>query len=362
MTSSRRTNRAFTLIELLVVISILVLILAIAVPAFSTLVYTSDQSMAENALRAGLSSARDAAARGASGQDAAAVFVYDQGRVSIVPAFKAGTIIDNSASSGIDMVVEREVFAPIPGITPLQLPRLWMVRGYAPGGTIDAEWYEDTHTTTAIQQRGNWLFPETSFFDLELGDDGYNRQTFIVRFEGGTGRLKTSDPTGVLVLLPSPATEFRRTSSPWSLPGYRADREADGARFIRRVAASTLLTPANRSLLLGDEASDTVLAKPVAQLAIYNEKRLAGALGARINDQSGCLYLPFTSGGPGPQYVQMPAGIPAGQESTAINAWIEDRLPNTAPDRIRSDARIFGIHTYLGWLQEMTGSFEGAVP
>jgi hypothetical protein len=57
----------------------------------------------------------------------------------------------------------------------------------------------------------------------------------------------------------------------------------------------------------------------------------------------------------------MPAGIPAGQESSAINAWIEDRLPVPGPDRIRSDARVFSIHTYLGWLQELTGTFDGAV-
>ncbi len=333
---------AFTLIELLVVISIFVLVLAIGVPAFSSLLYSSDQSLSENALRQGLAGARDAAARSPAGQDAAAVFFYDQHRLSIVVCGWAGVIDDENVNGDI---VRREIFAPIPGMAPVQLPRLWMVRGYCPPGRLDgAEWYEDTHTPT-LGRPTHWVFPETSFFDLDDGDDGQDRQTFMVRFEGGTGKLRTTDPAAVLVLAPSPSTAFRNTGS-WSLPDLQVNRVADPARFVRRLLNSNRPMNEKRDML-GDRASDTVLARPLGQLAIYNERRLAGALGARLNDASGCLY----AAGPDPAYVAITGTPPAGVPDK-IDEWIEDRVLNGA----KSDARIFSIHPHLGWLQELTGS------
>ncbi len=332
-------RRAFTLVELLVVISIFVLMLAIGVPAFSTLLYTSDESLSENALRQALAGARDAAARSASGQDAAAVFLYDQHRISIVTCLRVESV-DVALSPG-DPPVHMEVFAPVPGVAPVQLPRLWMVRGYAPPGRLDnTTWYERT-IPPGIGRSPQWVFPETSFFDLDAGDDGADRQTFMVRFEGGTGRLSTAQPAGVLVFAPSPGSAFRGTA-PWST--FRADREADPARFVRRVAAAATMSQTDRDKLLG-YASDVVLAKPVGQLAIYNERRLAGALGARLNDATGCLYLP----GPDPAYVTVSGG---GQVPTLVTAWVEDR----AASGTESEARVFSIHPHLGWLQELTGS------
>ncbi len=337
--------RAFTLIELLVVISIFVLVLAIGVPAFSSLLYTSVQSLSENALRQGLAGARDAAARSPAGRDAAAVFVYDQHRLSIVVCGWAG-VIDEPVDPTNPSVLPREVFAPIPGMAPVQLPRLWMVRGYSPQGRLDSTWYEKTHPASASSavRNAHWLFPETSFFDLDVGNDGADRQTFMVRFEGGTGKLRTTDPAAVLVLSPSPSSTFRGTGI-WAT--YRADREADPGRFVRRLMA---LPPPLQNLakqLLGDDASDTVRAKPVGQLAIYNERRLAGALGARLNDTTGCLY----QAAPDPAYVTI-TGLPPANVPDTIDQWIEDRAASGA----KSDARIFSIHPHLGWLQELTGS------
>src|SRR5436305_8362895 len=81
-----RGRRGFTLIELLVVIAIFVLLLALAVPAVSSLMDSSEESMAQNALRSGLAAARDAAMRSSGYDDGAAVFFYEPGgRLSIVP-------------------------------------------------------------------------------------------------------------------------------------------------------------------------------------------------------------------------------------------------------------------------------------
>ena len=87
---------AFTLVELLVVIAIFVLLLAIAVPAFSSMLYSSEQSLADNHLRMGLGAARDAAIRSPQGTDAAAVFFYDPatGRTMILPCIAAGVLKD----------------------------------------------------------------------------------------------------------------------------------------------------------------------------------------------------------------------------------------------------------------------------
>ncbi len=347
MSHHRTTRRpfAFTLVELLVVISIFVLILAIGVPAFSSLLYSSDQSLAENALKQGLTAARDAAARSPAGQDAAAAFFYDQRHLSIVPVRFVGTTREPTAVGTPGSFITREVFAPIPGMAPVQLPEGWMVRAYSPPGrlsdtaAIAQEWYEDTYNANNARVT-HWLFPETSFFDTDDGEDGEDRQTFIVRFEGATGRLRTGDPAAVLILTPSPGTSFRE-QAPWA--NFRADREADPARFVRRVGAANLNLN-DRARLLGDVSSDTVLAKPLSQLAVYSERRLAAAVGARIDDTTGCLY----QSGVDPQYV-VPASATLRDD---IDRWLEDRATNGAD----SDARIFTVHTSLGWLQELTGS------
>lgn len=356
----RVTGTAFTLVELLVVISIFVLVLAVGVPAFSSLLYSSDQSLAENALKAGLSSARDAASRSADGQDAGAVFFYDDQRISIVIVTRTGTALDLAQNDPTQpaQFVQRDFFAPVPGLAPVQLPRGWMIRGLNFPDTLDGEtWYEDTYPLSGGNQRPtNWVFPETSFFDRDDGLDGWDRQTFMVRFEGGTGRLKVSDPSAVLVFAPSPSLAFR-TMAPWSQ--MRADREADGGRFARRVAAapSSVLQPADKLDLLGDRASDTVLTKAVGQVALYNESRLAGALGGRSSVVTGCLYAP----GNDPVYLAIPGITNAGERNRRINEWIEDRLV-VAGVPVPSDARVFAVHTYLGWLTEVTGTHGQVQP
>jgi len=363
-------RRAFTLVELLVVIAIFTLLLAIGVPAFSSMLYSSEQSLAENALRVALSAARDAASRSPRGQDAAAVFFYDPtvGRMNIQAYISAGVLKDQDP--GTDVVVAREVFVPVSGYEPTQLPRGWMVRGYAPGGTIDDQWYEKTYTGSGARSRGNWVFPETAFYNDEVGNDGLDRQTFMVRFEGGTGIVKTSSGEAVLVYAPSVTTQFRRSSSPWSIPSMRADLEADPQRLVRRVltrpaAGAGSLTLVQRQLLLGNISGDTILTKPIGQLAVYNENRLAGYLGVRLDRTTNCMYQDTMAMSPGSREPTLVAGPGGGVFNDAVkvrlNDWIQafDSTANPTDPPLDSDCRIFTVQRYLGWLQEITGTRGG---
>jgi prepilin-type N-terminal cleavage/methylation domain-containing protein len=355
-------RRAFTLVELLVVISIFIILLLIAVPAFSSMLYSSEESLAENSLRTGLAAARDAAARGRHGQDAAAVFMYDAAaqKARIVPCVQAGVLIDLDSTGA---PVRRDIFAPVPGFEPTSLPRGWTVRGYALANTIDDSWYGDTsnsvYASSNVRQEGNWIFPENDFYDWQVENDGAARHTFIVRFEGGTGALKVGDLSEVLVLDPSP-TETWRTGGVYAT--HRADLAPDKVRFIRTVLAQPLnaLTIADRRAIFGDEATDTILAKPVAQLVLCNEKRLAAGLSAaigqsiRVDAGTGCLYQTID-----PWEPIMVAPLDSSTAAiTSLNEYME-RLLMAGGNPVESDARLFTINRYLGNLVEVTGSING---
>lgn len=366
----RTTNlrRGFTMLELMVVAAIFVLLLTLAIPAFSNLLYSSEQSLAENSLRMGLSAARDGAARGAQGDDAVAAFFYDPATgYTIVPYTRAGVIVDDfppgsSRPPGMHPPL-REVFVPIAGYEPVYLPRGWMIRGYAAPHALTDAWYGDSGTpyaSTAVRSRGQWLFPETSFYlqnnDLASpaqADAGRKRQTFMLRFQGGTGALLPVDNREVLLLAPAPTQSFRGQAPFNSNNGaWRADLEGDGMRLVRRILASTL-SDADKRRLLGDISTDTVLAKPVAHIAMCNERALANALsrtfaGTRVDSSTGSLY----------RRVDRPELIPANADPVqflngpnGLNAWIENRI-----NQADSDARIFTVHRYLGTLQEVSGT------
>jgi prepilin-type N-terminal cleavage/methylation domain-containing protein len=362
--STAAARRAFTLIELLVVISIFLLLLLIAVPAFSSMLYSSEESLAENGLRTGLAAARDAAARGRHGQDAAAVFLYDSAaqKMRIVPCVQAGVLVDLDAAGN---PVKRDIFAAVPGFEPTSLPKGWTVRGFALANTIDDDWYGDTnniYSNTSTWTEGNWLFPENDFYDWEIEDDGANRHTFIVRFEGGTGALKAGDLSTVLILDPAPTDVFR-TGGNFST--YRADLAPDRVRFVRNVLAQPLATLDinDRRELFGDQSTDTILARPVAQLALCNEKRLAAALSLALNQTirvdagTGCLYQTPPAGNPWEPLMVPPldTSIPA---LTSLNEYME-RLLTDGTNPIESDARLFTINRFLGNVVEVTGSING---
>lgn len=378
MTTRRPGNAAvraaFTLMELLVVVMIVALIAVAAVPAFQSIMYSSSASLAQTRLAAAVKAARDAALQGGPGEDTAAVFFYDfrrdelgSGRLRVVTCVKVGEFMDPSPSGGslggVNNPVLREVFVPLNTSEPIELPRGWVVRAYVPPGLIDTWWYEGSDRYTAADPTGNWVFPETAFYKRQ-GDDalasGGHRQTFMIRFQGGTGALApTSGGTAVVL---SPAYIRRDPNLPaWKRP----DLATDYRRYARRILArgdlrgnDNVNNPGWR-LLLGDQSVDTVLARHVWMFALYDEARLASALNVQTDRRTGCLYTWYNDGRV-PRYVSpLDSNL---QLRTRLKQWIvgdtnfdgevRRRQPSGAGNPPRRgdvpEARIFTIDRYTG--------------
>ncbi|MBL8760887.1 MAG: prepilin-type N-terminal cleavage/methylation domain-containing protein [Phycisphaerae bacterium] len=355
------SRRAFTLVELLVVITIFVLLLAIAVPSFSSLIYSSERAQAENQLITGLNQARSAALATETSGDTAAVFFFDNGgRLRIVTCVDVGDITDKDGA-GND--VTRDVFVPLSNYPAVQLPRGWAVRGFAPVGTTDnpttnnlSGWYDSTATNRVLSSTtGNWVFPETAYYDPTKGDQGERRQTFMVRFQGGSGVLRGDVTTPAVVLDFSPATLFRN-AMPWS--EYRFDSTDRPEVLVRRAVGRSATDPSFKSAslpkLLGDKATDTVLTRCLTELALYDENELAGAIGARgLNKATNSIY-----GGPkinaaptAPRIDQSLFGsaFDAAKLPVQINEWILGVGEQTKP----SDVRMYTIDRYSGQAREV---------
>lgn len=336
----------FTLVELLVVIALFVLILAAGLPAFRSLLRSTEQSLAQNTLSVAVRAARDIAMRG-DGQDGALVFVYESGgRVTLVPCVRVGTFDDVSSSGAI---VRRDLFVPSPLFRSSTLPGGWSVRGYAPANTMDDDWYGEN--TDYDRDNGNWVLPETFIYDLNRQDEGRNRQTFMLRFSSVTGALVT-EPGSALVVLTRPSTQDRPTSlaDRWQRP----DRAEDLRAWALRVIEDPSVGAARRQDLLGDESGDTVLARNVTQLAVGSEAEiladanaalgLSGSREIRANRQTGTVYKPYESGKP-PEFV-------ASDAAESINRLIEARDlqdPSFVPR-----VRVFLVNPLRGTLLEVT--------
>ncbi|MCC6678817.1 MAG: prepilin-type N-terminal cleavage/methylation domain-containing protein [Phycisphaerales bacterium] len=375
--------RAFTITELLVVISLFAILLAVAVPSFSAMLQSSEESLADGQLRTGLAAGRDAAVRSDSG-DGAAVFFYEPGgRTRIVACVHVATITDvrdgrSPTSSNPDDFITREVFAPLPAVKPVELPRGWMVRGLVSPGRLQAAvtsstattdlttgWYEPNPGKREFEDpdsRPNWVFPETGFYDYTKGDTGRTRQTFMVRYARGTGAVMLSDQKPVIVLDPVPAQNFRKAGVWQQFP---IEKAPDLATYARRLTGawsgssplgSTLLQQdQRRRQLIGDTATDTVLAGPVTAVALYQEKRLAAGLKVTgLNKATGSLYGSRDLGKGtdivprepmfDPKYFKSEGGAGAKK----INDWIQGRDP------YKSEARLYTLNRYLGSAREIT--------
>jgi prepilin-type N-terminal cleavage/methylation domain-containing protein len=396
--------RAFTLTELIVVIGLIGLLLAIAVPSFSAMVRSADRTLAESQLRVALAAARDLAVGGGAGHggsgggDAAAVFFYDQsGRVRVVPCVQVGTFRDwirIELWPDPRFLVERDVFVPAPRVEPVRLPRGWGVRGYAPAGSLDAGrfpglngWYEPTTNRRFDPNRGNWVFPETDFYNPAgvgvdsarvgdepavgqagvLGSAGGNRQTFMVRFEAGTGNLAVANRRQALVVSPSSAVGFRSTRDPYNR--FRIDRATDPEQFVRQILAPRADLPNNftgerdRRMLIGDSSVDTVLARSVTELALYEERMLAAGVGATaLNPATGTLYGIRDRSRDWPTSPSYDLSLFRAPQpdaltvSNRINDWIEGRplnIPGVRP--VPSEARLFVLQRGGGQIREVTG-------
>lgn len=99
-------------------------------------------------------------------------------------------------------------------------------------------------------------------------------------------------------------------------------------------------------------------------LAVYDERKLAGALGVTLDRASGCLYRSDPGGGE----VRYPQFVDAGGRSSAeigrlITQWISGHTrlddvpaPNEAPRRDDGDqpeARIFTIDRFTGEVRQV---------
>jgi prepilin-type N-terminal cleavage/methylation domain-containing protein len=407
--------RAYTLAEVLIVMAIFAILLALGVPAFNSAIKNSDEVSAENQLRIGLAIARDAAVQSSGAEDTAAVFFFTPGgRTSIVPYIKVGTLKQPRSFGAEDMqlaaqrgqrVEDRDVFAPISGSKTVQLPRGWMVRAYAPPGSLDKGaqtyspgWYQDIPERLYYlpETNGNWVFPETGFYPSvqtipqvppvqDRAQSGLLRSSFMVRFRAGTGAIAVADQRLTIVIDPSPDTDFREQLPPFNLRrgtvyAHRIDQAEDVAEFVRRrlkgdidaapgLNLSDLVTRAQLfgfSPEDGFASSDSVMCRPIAQLALYREADLAQYLGARgVNRVTGCLY-----GDPAVREVPLKPSIDTSLFSTApdlvrlnerINAWIEGRRlaydqGTNAPE---TTSKIFTFGTYLGQTLEFDDADGG---
>lgn len=310
-TSRARRLSAFTLMELMVVVLIMSVLLGIAVPSFSSMLRSSEASMAETLLRNGLRAGRDAALRSNAREDAAVVFFYQPGgKLFMVTCVKVGEILDLQPSSPTPVL--REIFVPVDNAEPTQLPRNWMVRGYVPPNAVDFSWYEppmgEQPRYGANIRRGDWVFPETGFFNSGVRNDGKNRQSFMVRFEAGTGLVSNANEKAAIVFYPGIDTKVRNTPVFIKYAKYLGTPR----RFVELALTDNSITDADRRSLVGNTSGDTILVKPVKALAMADERKFAAALGTRVDPTTGCLYAS----------AQLPRLL-AGVTSDRIAQWIE---------------------------------------
>ncbi len=410
-----QTSKAFSVVELLVVIAIGVIILTIAVPAFQSMTYSSNRSMAANALTASTRMARDIAVN--TGRDAAVVFVYDPevGRIQIIPAVKVGTLRELTtapALAGMGMGLsdlpyfDRDVFVPATDGDVLEMPPFWMVRGYAnagllmdfdSAGEIASTWYTSeayggVSTNDLIRTQDHWLFPETGFFSKDaqvVGGDTNGglsqvdnslptaRQTFMIRFEARSGVVSRSTDTALFVN-PRNSRERPYGDRPSQYEQtLRIDMADDVGIWASRVIDSSDLTGDGmaygndddelRTQLIGNMSNDTILVKPVTRLSLYDERRLAIALGARgLNKDTQTIYRamdPADDTTANKFDARLFTSFNEDELVTKINQWIDgdtnfDGYLGVPPggtifDSDEPESRLFILQFYTGELKEV---------
>ncbi|RNC81719.1 MAG: prepilin-type N-terminal cleavage/methylation domain-containing protein [Phycisphaera sp.] len=360
------SRRAYTLVELLVVIVIGAILVGIAVPSFQALLASSRESLAQNGLQQAIYSARDMATRNLGGGDAAAVFFYDRNRGLTVGVYEQiGSVSDDSSNDDSD-TAQRDVFVPIAGMEAVGLPPGYMIRGFVLGTQLrDEDWYEElteydpssgTLQPGGPSERGPgaWVFPETDFYDQTAQDDGADRQTFMIRFEAGTGALSRESATA-LVLDPRLSGENRALVGSIEPINQAEDLKSWAVRAVNTQSVS----PDERSELIGNESSDTVLARPVTDIALYRERRMAQMLGLRgLNRQTDTIYEPDDQ----PEIdsaLFRDATLASDRVAleTRITQWIEGRLAlednDAAGTAAEADSAIYTISAYFGDLVEV---------
>jgi len=184
-----------------------------------------------------------------------------------------------------------------------------------------------------------------------VANDGADRQSFLIRFEGKTGAVLSGDTREVLVLSPRP-TVIGRTNLPGFDDGIRVDRGGDLAEVVRRAFARDdwqgLTNGGNGPLeqLFGDESGDTVLCRTVGEVALYKVTDLADGLSLRLDRDTGSTYKNATD----PRLAIIP------RRTTEIWSWIEgdtnrDGTLDAPLGKDRPVARIYTVERYTAKLQ-----------
>jgi type II secretory pathway pseudopilin PulG len=345
------------------VLSIVVILLVIAVPAFQGMIASSEDALADASLRAAFKSGRDVAVQGGPGQDAAVVFFFEPGaRTRAVVCVKATAL--RLPPQG-NRRPEVDVFVPAPGVASVQLPRGWMVRGAATN--IGGDWYAASAGGSNRYSFGatiagtagapvNWVFPETAFFDQTVNDAGLNRSTFMVRFEGGTGLVKGSPTNQVLVVDPRPSSLDRDprfagvdpTRAPWSSDLGRWARSVAAGRVSDGSGGTILLSPDEINRVMGRDSSDMVLARPVPVVALYDESKLAAALGVRVDRRTETIYLSTDDPANDPDGPRLVQGV----DPDRVNDWMNGLTGiNGSPDY--PEAKLFTVDRFTGALRRL---------
>ncbi len=378
----KNAGGAFTLTELLVVITLLAIIVAVGLPAFGAMLSSSNRTLAIGQFRAAMSAARDAAIR-STDSDSAAVFYFEPGgRLTIVPCLQVGTMLDRDPINtggfpGVSM--KRDVFAPSGSSEPIQLPPGWMVRAFAGSAMLDdgnanaTGWYPNSTFRDYNRQDGAWVFPETGFYDLNADTDTVSpgrtlRQTFMVRFEKGTGNLVVNQSAPAVVVSPRDSTQggvTRLAGPPLQTDWRRVDRSDNLVQWSKRMLARRVdpaggggkVTPVDLAALIGDESGDTVLAASVDLVSLYDEKSMSAALGARgLNTFSGSIYLWGEAGSIANPEPRIDTALFNGGDPVTIgrnlDAWLVGTLTLDGR-RVESDALIYGFDRYTGQPREV---------
>jgi prepilin-type N-terminal cleavage/methylation domain-containing protein len=278
----------FTLIELIAVVTLILVVLGIAVPAFTGMINASERSLAENTLRVGVTVARDIAVL--NGRDSGLLFVREaNGRTRLIPVIRVGELEDavenpfvTAFTPGISQTITRDVYAPVPFSSPLQMPRGWAIAGYAEPGTIDQfvgptptpglteGWYDSfaygdqgqtTQTPDPVRDAGHWLLPETAIFERFMqapGDgppSGFNsqvsgvdadrtpRQSVMLRFSRTTGALVRGGRPAIV--LDPRASSLGRGLFTGPSRWMRANRVEDAEAWVEPAARRPMISTAD---------------------------------------------------------------------------------------------------------------------
>lgn len=406
----RSSVRAFTVVELLVVVVIILIVLTIATPAFQSMLYSAARSDSANTVNAAVLAARELALRSASGDDGAVVFIYDRdGTMRIIPAVRVGTLLEPvygaggpgggpTSMNGVPRV-RRDVFAPVPQAASFQMPSYWNVRGYAPANSMieyvpgqgqgredvpvwyNSPLYGGTTVNSRAKLEGNWVFPETAFYDIDQPAANSAartaRQSFMIRFDSATGTV-SGDRSPALFIDPRPSTVNRlggarpTAAQRWLRPD-RAENVGDWARGL--IASPPIDQNGNRRLptpyltenddntrlsFIGLSSNDTVLIKPVTRIAVYDERVMARDLGARrLNATTNSLYRPVERGSTQVGNEIDPDLFTGAFNADAlrqrINRWIDGDTNNDGlvDDEDQPQARIYLVRPSTGDLTEV---------